>query len=514
MQFNKYIWELYRQSKQGKKSIKTYSTLTIDILKKKFGLDDVEFEIDKEKRNVFETDTMLFNITKVVRDYVSKFKIDNTNEATNLFESLVREGISLQSFDKNNQLTTVSHFGKKGFESDWYHFITNVSFGLYLAHPEFFTPYAFYYCFDYLEQICGVFKVPLPSPSGKRNHLERAMYYSQLNKSFYEFRKLHDLSPAEMCAFLYDFTPNFVEPEDTKELPKPSKAWLIKGGKAKNGDFEFLDSITEDSTSHWQGNIDIRRGDILLMYCLSPRSYIHSIWRAISDGFIDPFFYYHTTVWIGSPIKTVPVTFKELKNDPLLSKKGLIKADLQGPSGNAFSVEEYNAVLNIMKGKGQDISILPKLEPVTYLGSIEPKNEIDVEKYLIEPLLKELGYSENDWLRQMPIKMGRGERNYPDYAFGANLKRGEESAKMILEVKYQISIRRELTDAYYQAKSYALRLQTKILVLASKEGIWIYPYKKGDFNLDYFIQKNWNELNHPDVLHEIMLKIARKKMLE
>ncbi|HEX3035072.1 MAG TPA: hypothetical protein VHT73_08055 [Thermodesulfobacteriota bacterium] len=150
MQFNKYVWELYKQSKQGKKSIKMYSTLTFDILKKKFGFNDVKFEIDKEKRDRFETDTALFNITKVIRDHVSKFKIDDIDGASNLFENLVREGIPLQSFDKNNQLTTVSHFVKKGFESDWYYLITNVSFGLYLAHPEFFTPYAFYYSFDYL----------------------------------------------------------------------------------------------------------------------------------------------------------------------------------------------------------------------------------------------------------------------------------------------------------------------------------------------------------------------------
>ncbi|HSE84224.1 MAG TPA: hypothetical protein VLB01_06730 [Thermodesulfobacteriota bacterium] len=107
----------------------------------------------------------------------------------------------------------------------------------------------------------------------------------------------------------------------------------------------------------------------------------------------------------------------------------------------------------------------------------------------------------------------KGERNYPDYAFGANPKRGEESAKMILEVKYQIGTRRELTDAYYQAKSYALRLQTKVLALASKEGVWIYPYKKDNFDFDNFTHRNWNELSHPDVLHEVGLKIGKKKVL-
>jgi len=252
MQFNECIWELYKQSKDGKKSIKMYSTLIIDILKKKFGLDYVEFEIDKEKHNAFETYTALFNIAQAVKDHISKFKIDNIDEAISLFENLVRKGIPLQALDKNNQLTTVSYFCKKGSESDWYNFITHVSFGLYLAHPEFFTPYIFYYSFYWLEQICGIFNIPLPSPSGKRNHFERTMHYGQLSRSFYEFRKLCDLSPAEMCSFLYDFALNFIENEDTKELPKPSKVWLIGGGKQN---FEFLDHIMQESTDFWSGNL-------------------------------------------------------------------------------------------------------------------------------------------------------------------------------------------------------------------------------------------------------------------
>jgi hypothetical protein len=113
----------------------------------------------------------------------------------------------------------------------------------------------------------------------------------------------------------------------------------------------------------------------------------------------------------------------------------------------------------------------------------------------------------------MPIKMGRGERNYSDYAFGANPKRGEESAKMILESKFQLSTHREFTDAYYQAKSYALRLQAKMMVLASKEGMWVFPREKDTFDLNNNIHKNWNELNHPDIFHEILLKIGRRNIL-
>ena len=202
----------------------------------------------------------------------------------------------------------------------------------------------------------------------------RARYYAQLNGAFHKFRQSYGLSTVEMCAFLYDFAPRFLV-ENKDELPEPSKIWLIIGGTGENGDFEWLEESTEheSSLSHWQENLGTRRGDVLLLYCVMPHSCIHSIWRAMTDGFVDPFFYCHSTVWIGQPVKTVPVTFKEMKADPLLSQKGVIRAHLQGPSGKPFTLEEYDAVLAIMQRKGrilasyQDLALfhfypLPSLE--------------------------------------------------------------------------------------------------------------------------------------------------------
>ena len=265
-----------------------------------------------------------------------------------------------------------------------------------------------------------------------------------------------------MCAFLYDFAPRFLV-ENEGELPEPSKVWLITGDTGGNGDFEWLEEAVGDaaSASHWQGNINTRRGDVLLVYCVSPRSYIHSVWRAVTDGFVDPFFYYHSTVWIGQPIKTMPVTFKEMKADPLLSQKGEIKAHLQGPSGKPFTLEEYDAVLAIMESKGQDIIQLPRPPIVSFLPSTELVNERDVEVTLIEPLLSRLGYTEKDWLRQLPLRMGRGERIYPDYVFGAKTVRGEESAEMVLEAKFTVGSEKALRETYLQAVSYAYRLRAK-----------------------------------------------------
>jgi hypothetical protein len=269
-----------------------------------------------------------------------------------------------------------------------------------------------------------------------------------------------------------------------------------------------LDQSDENSTSNWQGNIDTRRGDVLLMYCVSPRSYIHSIWRATCDGFIDPFFYYHSTIWVGSPIRTVPVTFKEMKGHPLLSQKGAIKAHFQGPSGKPFTVEEYQAVMELMESKGQDISLLPTIERKSFLPDTELTCERDVEIKLIEPFFNRIGWHEKEWLRQMPVRMGRGERNYPDYAFNARTTRGEESASMIVESKFRIQTRRELMEAYCQVKSYALRLQTKVMIIAALEGVWIFCDKNG-FSLEAVAHWNWKELEHPDTLHEVRKLVGK-----
>jgi len=513
MKFNSYIWEIYKRSKQGQETIRRFKNLKPKKFQRELATDDFEeYKVEIHEKYVKEigAETIPFHITTVVKDYASKYKFKNFEKAANFYESIVNKGIPLIAKNRKGKLVELCDFGGQESQNDFYNCVEYVSFGLYFAYPEYFTPYRFRTKFHIFQEICQEFHIPIPVIPGKNNKNERSLYYIKINQSLFEFRTRYGLSPYEMCAFLYDFAPNFIKDTQNEELPDPTKVWLLLAG---TWDFDFLDKATQSSTNQWSGKIAIRRGDILLMYEVSPRSCIQTIWRANSDGFIDPFFHYHGTIWICSPIRTVSVTFKEMREHPLLSQKAAIKGHLQGPSGKPFSVEEYQAILDIMKCKGQDISLLPKIDVIDYLPSIELEDERAVETNLIEPFLQKLGYSEKDWIRQMPIKMGRGERNYPDYAFGANPKRGEESAKMVLESKFQLSTHREFTDAYYQAKSYALRLQSKVMAMASKEGMWVFPRERDSFNIDTYIHKNWNELNHPDIFHEVLLKIGRKNIL-
>ncbi len=500
--FNAFVWQLYKESERGKRAIEHCSSFANALYDGAYAALFFGLSFDAVPSGYPETDSAGAELIGAVRDFAAKSCISTSQQATDLFERLVSRGLPIHFSGEAEPMT----FNNENLTDC----IQQVSIGLHLAHPDYFTPYGFRTSFADLLRIGDLFGLALPSVPGKKDAEGRGRYYGRLSRAFYEFRRSHDLSSAEMCAFLHDFAPRFLVEEDDA-LPEPSKVWLITGGTGNNGDFEWLEEAVKNkgALDFWQGNLDTRRGDVLLMYCVSPNSYIHSIWRVTTDGFVDPFFHYHSTIWIEQPIKTVPVTFREMKADPLLSQKG--KAHLQGSSGKPFTVEEYNAILEIMASKGQDISKLPRPKTVSFLPSTELRNERDVETELIEPLLLHLGYTEKDWLRQMRLRMGRGERIYPDYVFGAQTKRGEERADMVLEAKFTISGEKTLRESYVQAVSYAYRLRAEVVMLGAREGLWLFKQKRGSFSLTSFDFYDWDALQHPDKLFELGKLLVKPK---
>ncbi len=160
--------------------------------------------------------------------------------------------------------------------------------------------------------------------------------------------------------------------------------------------------------SFWQGSLETRRGDIVLMWCASPRSSLHSIWRALDNGFNDPFFYFYSAIRVGHPVRIVPIPFKEFRNHPVLGQKSVVRAHFQGASGTPFSTEEYTAICALLRSKDFDCSLLPLAPAAEELPDIDLENERAVEQMLVEPLLKRLGFEENDWIRQFPVEWVAG----------------------------------------------------------------------------------------------------------
>ncbi len=504
--FNTFVWQLYKESELGQRAIEHCSSFSNALhdsvyLTPSFGLPADEMPSNPSDYPKQELDDV--ELIQAVQDFAGKTRVESLQQANELFEKLISCGISVHfSGEEEAMLLTSENISAN---------VQHISIGLHLAHPDYFIPYGFTTSFLDLQRIGELFNLALPPVPGKRDMAGRGRYYAQLNGAFHEFRQSYGLSSAEMCAFLHDFAlQSLLRNED--ELPEPSKVWLVSGGGGNNGDFEWLeDAVKVNITTYWQGNLETRRGDVLLMYCVSPHSRIHSIWRAANDGFVDPFFHYHSTIWIEQPIKTVPVTFREMKADPLLSQNGYIRANLQGPSGKPFTVEEYDAVLAIMAKKGQDISLLPRPKTVYLLPSTELRNERDVEVNLIEPLLKELGYTDKDWLRQMPLRMGQGEKFFPDYAFAPQTKRGEERADMVLEAKFTIPGDKAFREAYAQAVSYGYRLQVKVFMLAAREGLWVFGRKQQAFSSERFSFYNWDTLQHPDTLFKLRKSLVKPR---
>jgi hypothetical protein len=153
---------------------------------------------------------------------------------------------------------------------------------------------------------------------------------------------------------------------------------------------------------------------------------------------------------------------------------------------------------------------LPQLYSPTFNSNEKLEIERDVEIHLIEPFLKELGYNEQHWIRQLTVRMGRGERNFPDYAFLTKKEKNYEIASMLIESKFWIKNNKELEETFKQVYSYGLRLSAKVIVIADKDAIWIYEKQNDSFDRTKYIKKFWKELEKPDEFNNIKKIIGRK----
>ena len=486
--FNAFVWQLYKESERGKRAIEQCLSLNSSL--------------DKASNAYAEIDPTVADLMNAIRDFAAKECVRTIQQASELFDKLISPGLPIYFSDSDETITFVAE--------DLNDLIHPVSVSLYIAHPDYFMPYGFTNSFADLKRISELFNLALPPTPHKKDTKGRGRYYAQLNNAFYEFRQSYGLSTAEMYAFLHDFALEFlVENDDV--LPEPSKVWPIIAGVYNEDDFQWLADAQEDSLAPWNENPNIRRGDILLIYCIRPHNALCYLARAVTDGFTDPFCHYYNVVWLGDILSTPPITFGELAAHPQLAQSSVVKTRMQGPNSGSFTLEEYDAILAIMASKGQDVSQLPRPRTVSFLPSTELQNERDVEVSLIEPLLLRLGYTEEDWLRQMRLRMGRGERIYPDYVFGAETKRGEERADMVLEAKFTISGDKALRESYAQAVSYAYRLRAEVVMLGAREGLWLFKQKRGSFSLMSFSFYGWEDLQNPDTLFELKKLLVKPK---
>lgn len=484
MEFSKYIWDLYKESETGKYEIGLFSSKNYKLLAEKFNF-TIEIENEDDPSDTF------FLYEEIKNEFLNELngkQITRFSEARELIKNVLINIAQEENFNKFLEYLGVA------------------STVLYHIFPDYFLPF-YFTSEDYTKflALCDDFEIALPNNPQRNDWVKRTLFYFEICECLHEFRSKIGIDSLEFPAFMYFFGLRTLKKQEEQDLPKPSKVRFIGGGK---GDYEFLDNVDKESTNTWgAGNLQIKKGDILLMYCTAPRSSLQSIWRATEDSFVFPFGYYYYQVQIGYPKKIPLISLNELKNNQVFKNNSSVRGNMQGLNGRGISVEEYIELLKLIEEKGKNTKLLPKLpEYIRDNNNIE--NEHDVEIILIEPLLRDLGFAEKNWVRQFPLRMGRKTKYYPDYAILAKTTKGIERAKYILEAKYSISSDKQLIDAFHQARSYALRLQSDKIILADIEFVWLFERNNSGFQQAPILKLNWMELKDPDKLYLLKQRLV------
>lgn len=380
---------------------------------------------------------------------------------------------------------------------------------------NFFKPMLLSQRFDIIQRNCDLLGIDIPPIPNSKDYKTYLLYYYDICEAWNQFQIDNNLTDEEFCACFYDFADMYNDEPTDNAMPTPTNVWLTG---ASGGDFDFLDSKDGDLESVWACNERTRRGDIVIIYCKTPRSYIHSIWRAKSGGIFNPFDYYHcrTTVCDGTIV--APITFNELKADEYMSQVPIVKKNLQGINGVSLTAEDYAQLQRLIKEKGGNPDDLPKLfnsNGYKFEG-IENGKEKDVEEKILIPALEKLGYKETDWERQLKLKKGRKESEIPDFVFFSRGDKHFEKAPFIIEAKLDMSSVVERRKAFDQCRSYAQSLHSTYMGICDKERIIIYKAnKEGNYSYSNPIfEKSWAAIFGDDTIGADLKKIIGREIVK
>lgn len=486
MKFNQYLWNLYKNSSEGKSAIAAFSD------RKEWMEEERLFEKYNPKIKDSFNSEMICGILEDFWCYkVSEHEgteLQSLEEAGKLYEEIISTGLMIES----EEVLKIGDFDRM------LELIPFLSMELNYLFGEYFFPYIYIDEFCQLTRLADYFEIELPTIPKKSDYKARCMYYWELCKVFYKFRTGNGLSPDEFSAFMYDYAPNLLTKENNTDMPKPSSAWFI-GGLIRYGG---------RTTGFWQSNKETKKGDILIHYETSPVSAITCLWIAQVDGVIDPFFHYYSNTYIGNKIDIPHISLKELKSDEYFSDHPLVRKNFQGVNGWPATGKDYAELMRIIEAKGFDTSKLPQIYTPSLPEGITVENERDVEVNLLEPLLNNMGwYEHKDYVRQLPIHAGRGHRIFPDYALHYDNKPEEEKAKVLIEAKYHMKNNQKIEAAFLQAFSYAKLLLSSVIVLCDKECILVYEKNQG-FSRDRYTKYYWEDMKDSDLYNELKNRLS------
>lgn len=377
-----------------------------------------------------------------------------------------------------------------------------ITLNLYAICPKFFFPNLFVMNFIALQNFFDKYSLELPKIPSRTDWKGRCMYYMEISKIVYQFRIDNELSPAELCALMFEYAQGHVDVQE-ESLPEPSQAWLIGGASGdgeKNANYRF-----------WQANPDTKRGDILIHYEKYPIKAITAVWRAEENGIVDPLFYYYSNTYARHKIDVPHITLDELKNDeffrnPRSPVAKLINKNFQGVNGWTVSGEDYKHFLDLWKAKEFDTSKLPKLYAPELPDGVIIVHESDVSNQLLQPTLNSMGWKEGvDYKPEVHFKAGRGSAKRPDFCLHVTGEGDDLEAKVIFECKLYMKNGKEIEANFTQGRSYAKWGNAQVLVLCDKVQILVYERQNGSFDRNKFKKFYWKEVmgGNPDKFNEL-----------
>lgn len=377
-----------------------------------------------------------------------------------------------------------------------------ITLNLYAICPKFFFPNLFVMNFIALQKFFDKYSLTLPEIPSRTDWKGRCMYYMEVCKIVYQFRIDNELSPAELCALMFEYAQGHVDVQE-EALPEPSQAWLI-GGTSGDGEINA-------NYRFWQANPDTKRGDILIHYEKHPIKAITAVWRAEENGIVDPLFYYYSNTYAGHKMDVPHITLDELKNDeffrnPLSPVGKLINKNFQGVNGWTVSGEDYKHFLDLWKAKGYDTSKLPKLYAPELPDGVIIVHESDVSNQLLRPTLNSMGWKEGvDYKPEVHFKAGRGSAKRPDFCLHVTGEGDDLEAKVIFECKLYMKNGKEIEANFTQGRSYAKWGNAQVLVLCDKVQILVYERHNGSFDRNKFKKFYWKEVmgGNPDKYNEL-----------
>lgn len=479
---NRQLWDMYKASPEGKACIGLFSLETEDDIKLLEGIIEYSKECQPRMANLNEIKTeYIVDRVFFLADNLSCQNLKLNNDCLkDSYEKLITDfflakiiedenGNISNSIDAKDLWLRANDFRRKSS------YVLELSLYLYLVHP-YFKPILFPYRYDLFLRNCDALGIELPPIPHTKDYKAFLMYYYDICTAMNKFQDEYEMTDEEFCACFYGFAKMLCDESKHAELPKPVNVWLTG---ASGGDFISLDEATSgkyegDFNSIWACNERTKRGDIVVVYCLSPRSYIHSIWRANTAGIFNPFDYYKCRTTVCDGIRVPDISSKDLKADDYFSNVPIVRKNLQGINGVELSAHDYSELLRLIGQKGGDISALPKLYESENVDFGEIKLEKDVEENILIPMLRKLGYNEEDWTRQLSLKAGRGLKAIPDFVFFAKGDKHFETAPFVIEAKLDMSLIREQINAFSQGLSYAKMLRSSLMGICDKERLIIY----------------------------------------